>query len=145
MPVGKSRQKNSSEVVSMTQSQAPQSFLDRDTSFEGKIAFNGNIQIDGQFKGEVRSDGTLVIGEGAQVDASVNVSNAIIHGEFKGEITATELIEIGPSSRVAGELRTTNIQIAKGALVNAQIEMQPAGDSGVITLPTETREESIAD
>ena len=145
MPRGMRRKKTFTNAVSPAPAQTSQSFLDKETSFEGKLAFSGNIQIDGQFKGEVRSEGAFVVGESAEIEARVSVARAVIHGQFKGEITATELLEIGPNARLEGQLRTHNLQISKGAFVNAQIETQFDAGDGVITLPVESREESLAE
>src|ERR1017187_2154206 len=41
--------------------------LGRGTHFEGKLHFEGRVRIDGTFKGEIRSDDTLIIGEGAEI------------------------------------------------------------------------------
>ena len=43
--------------------------LGRGATFEGKLTFEGTVRIDGRFKGEVFSEDTLVIGEGAIVEA----------------------------------------------------------------------------
>src|SRR5687768_7505545 len=47
--------------------------LGRGTRFEGKLQFEGRVRIDGAFKGEIRSDDVLIIGDGAEVDADIEV------------------------------------------------------------------------
>jgi cytoskeletal protein CcmA (bactofilin family) len=106
--------------------QTLQSFLDRGTSFEGKISFSGTVRIDGRFKGQAHAPGTLVIGEGAVVEADVTVGSVIIHGKVVGQITASDTIEIGPQGRVEGSLRARRLQIAEGAQITAKIEMERA-------------------
>ena len=103
--------------------QTLQSFLDHGTLFEGKISFSGAVRVDGQFRGEASSDGTLVVGESAVVEAQVSVGSLVVHGRIGGDLNAADLIEIGPKARVGGSLRTKRIQIAEGAQVNAKIEM----------------------
>src|SRR4051812_17209558 len=41
--------------------------LGRGTRFEGKLHFEGRVRIDGVFKGEIKSDDVLIIGDGAEV------------------------------------------------------------------------------
>ena len=63
--------------------------LGRGTRFEGKLHFEGCVRIDGWFRGEIRSNDTLVIGEGAEVYAEVDVATVIVRGgEFVGNIRA---------------------------------------------------------
>jgi cytoskeletal protein CcmA (bactofilin family) len=105
-----------------------QSFLDRGTAFEGKISFSGTVRIDGRFKGQAHAPGTLVIGEGAVVEADVTVGSVVIHGKVVGQITAADTIQIGAQGRVEGSLRARRLQVAEGAQINAKIEMErPSG------------------
>ena len=106
-----------------------QSFLDAGTSFEGKIAFTGTIRIDGNFKGEVNAEGTLIIGETASVDASVSVGSLIVHGKVSGECTASELLHIGPKARIEGSVKANRLQIDEGAQLTAKVEMGKAAPS----------------
>jgi cytoskeletal protein CcmA (bactofilin family) len=100
-----------------------QSFLDGGTSFDGKITFSGTIRLDGAFKGEASADGTLVIGETAEVDAHLSVRSAVIHGQVRGDVIARDLIEIGPTARISGSLKTQRLRVAEGAKIDAKIEM----------------------
>ncbi|MFI5297896.1 MAG: polymer-forming cytoskeletal protein, partial [Polyangiales bacterium] len=54
--------------------------LGRGTRFEGKLYFEGSVRIDGEFHGTIKSEQTLVIGEGAEVFASVEVGTLIVRG-----------------------------------------------------------------
>jgi cytoskeletal protein CcmA (bactofilin family) len=100
-----------------------QSFLDSGTSFDGKITFTGTIRLDGAFKGEASADGTLVIGETAEVDAHLSVRTAVIHGQVRGDVIARDLIEVGPTARIHGSLKTQRLRVAEGARIDAKIEM----------------------
>ena len=62
--------------------------LGRGATFEGKLTFEGTVRIDGRFKGEVFTDDTLVIGEGAVVEAQLDVGEVIVQGTVIGNITA---------------------------------------------------------
>src|SRR5829696_48332 len=90
--------------------------LGRGASFEGKLTFEGTVRIDGRFKGEVCTDDTLVIGEGAIVEASLDGGEVIIQGTVIGNITAKRSIEIHAPGRVKGDLHTPTLQIDKGVI-----------------------------
>ncbi|MBW2464130.1 MAG: polymer-forming cytoskeletal protein [Deltaproteobacteria bacterium] len=47
--------------------------LGRGTEFEGKLTFDGRVRIDGAFRGEIWSEGMLVLGDGSQIDARIEV------------------------------------------------------------------------
>src|SRR5215470_17778984 len=100
--------------------------LGRGASFEGKLTFDGTVRIDGRFKGEVFSDDTLVIGEGAQVEAEIDVGEVIIQGFVVGNITARRSIEIHAPGRVKGDLHTPTLQIDKGVIFEGRSFMENA-------------------
>lgn len=98
--------------------------LGRGAAFEGKLTFEGTVRIDGKFKGEVFSDDVLVIGEGAQVEAQIDVGEVIIQGTVVGNITAKRSIEIHAPGRVKGDLHTPSLQIDKGVIFEGRSFME---------------------
>ena len=100
--------------------------LGRGASFEGKLTFEGTVRIDGRFKGEVFSEDTLVIGEGAVVEAQIEIGEVIIQGKVVGNITAKRSIEIHAPGHVEGDLHTPNLQIDKGVIFEGRSFMKNA-------------------
>ena len=100
--------------------------LGRGATFEGKLTFEGTVRIDGRFKGEVFSDDVLVIGEGAIVEAQLDVGEVIIQGTVIGNITAKRSIEIHAPGRVKGDLHTPTLQIDKGVMFEGRSFMEAA-------------------
>jgi cytoskeletal protein CcmA (bactofilin family) len=100
--------------------------LGRGATFEGKLTFEGTVRIDGRFKGEVFTDDVLVIGEGAIVEASLDVGEVIIQGTVIGNITAKRSIEIHAPGRVKGDLHTPSLQIDKGVMFEGRSFMEAA-------------------
>ena len=100
--------------------------LGRGAAFEGKLTFEGTVRIDGKFKGEVFSDDVLVIGEGAHVEAEVDVGEIIIQGTVVGNIKAKRSIEIHAPGRVKGDVHTPSLQIDKGVIFEGRSFMEQA-------------------
>lgn len=100
--------------------------LGRGASFEGKLTFEGTVRIDGRFKGEVFSDEVLVIGEGAIVEAEIDVGEIIIQGTVIGNIKAKRSIEIHAPGRVKGDVHTPSLQIDKGVIFEGRSFMEGA-------------------
>jgi cytoskeletal protein CcmA (bactofilin family) len=105
--------------------------------FEGKLTFDGTVRIDGRFKGEVFSDDTLVIGEGAVVEAEIEIGEVIIQGTVVGNIKAKRSIEIHAPGRVKGDLNTPSLQIAKGVIFEGRSFMEAA--NGGLKPPAPTK------
>src|SRR3954463_2424130 len=98
--------------------------LGRGAAFEGKLTFDGTVRIDGRFKGEVFSDDVLVIGEGAHVEAEIDIGEVIIQGTVVGNIKAKRSIEIHAPGRVKGDLHTPSLQIDKGVIFEGRSFME---------------------
>jgi cytoskeletal protein CcmA (bactofilin family) len=89
--------------------------LGRGTQFEGKLHFEGRVRIDGVFKGEIKSDDTLVIGEGAEVHAEIDVATVIVRGGIvHGNIRAKSAIEVHAPGKVIGNLHSPSLFIDRG-------------------------------
>ena len=123
-----------------TAKQAPQgeitTLLGRGAAFEGKLTFEGTVRIDGRFKGEVFSDDVLVIGEGAHVEAEIDIGEVIIQGTVVGNIKAKRSIEIHGPGRVKGDLHTPSLQIDKGVLFEGRSFMEAAVGQNVAGTPS---------
>lgn len=98
--------------------------LGRGSEFEGKLTFEGTVRIDGKLSGEVFSDDVLVIGEGAFVQAEIDVGEIIVQGTVQGNIRAKRGIEIHAPGRVKGDLTTPSLQIDKGVVFEGRSFME---------------------
>jgi cytoskeletal protein CcmA (bactofilin family) len=100
--------------------------LGPESTFEGKLVFDGTVRIDGKFKGEVRTDNALVIGESARVEAQLFVGSIVVNGEIIGDITAKHSVEIHAPARVRGNIETPQLMIAKGVTFEGSCKMDQA-------------------
>ena len=78
-------------------------FFGNDTEFEGKLSFSGAVRIDGSFKGEISTKGTLIVGETANIEAEIHASHIIISGEVRGSIVAENKIEAHAPGKIIGK------------------------------------------
>ena len=103
--------------------------LGRGSEFEGKLSFEGTVRIDGKLSGEIFTDDTLIIGEGAEVNAEINVGAVVIEGTVHGNIHAKRSVEIRTPGRVRGNISTPSLFIEKGVVFDGQCQMEPNGAS----------------
>lgn len=110
--------------------------LGRGTEFEGKLHFEGRVRIDGTFKGEVHSDDTLIIGDGAEVHAEIDVATVIVRGgAVHGNIRARTAIEIHAPGKVVGNLHSPSVFIDRGVEFQGSCRMDAVEPKGA-TKPT---------
>lgn len=111
--------------------------LGRGTRFEGKLHFEGRVRIDGYFKGEIRSDDTLVIGDGAEVHAEIDVATVIVRGgAVHGNIRAKTAIEIHAPAKVVGNLHSPSLFIDRGVEFQGSCRMDAVDEKPPAKAPT---------
>ena len=98
--------------------------LGPESSFDGKLAFDGTVRIDGRFKGEIKTENVLVIGQGARVEAQISVGTVIINGDVVGDIVAKQSVEIHAPGRLCGNICTPQLMIAKGVVFEGTTKME---------------------
>ena len=99
-------------------------FLGEGTEFEGKLSFTGSVRLDGRFKGEIFSEGTLVVGDSASIEGDIDVSEIIVSGEVKGTISASKRIEIHAPGKVFGNIQSPVVIIDEGVIFEGNCKMQ---------------------
>jgi cytoskeletal protein CcmA (bactofilin family) len=108
--------------------------LDKGAEFEGKLTFEGKVQINGKFRGEIFSEGVLLIGEGAQVDARIEIDTIIIQGNVTGNILARTRIEMHPPAVVKGDIVSPGLVVSEGAVFEGNCSMGRAVKGRVFEL-----------
>jgi len=103
--------------------------LGRESRFEGKLVFDGIVRIDGKFNGEIHTQGKLVIGESAMVEATSEVGTIILSGEYHGDVVAGERVEITRSGKLYGRVKTPILVVEEGGTLDGSCEMSRSGIS----------------
>ncbi|MDB4991592.1 MAG: hypothetical protein JWN04_6770 [Myxococcaceae bacterium] len=95
--------------------------LGEGAEFEGKLIFEGRARIDGKFRGDIVSDGTLVIGDRAEVEASISVGVLIVlGGTVRGDVRAQRTVELHAPAKVFGNITAPQLMIDRGVVFEGQ-------------------------
>jgi cytoskeletal protein CcmA (bactofilin family) len=95
-----------------------------------ELSFSGIVRIDGHFRGEISTEGTLIVGEAAVVESDVQVAHIIISGEIRGNIVAGRKVEIHAPGRVVGNIQTPVLVVDEGVVFEGNCRMQNTADTG---------------
>ena len=101
-------------------------FIDEGSEIEGKCTFSGTVILNGRFRGEIVSDGSLIVGEKGVVNASIRAGIVLINGEVVGNVMAAERIELRGSARVVGDVEAPVVLIEEGVLFEGRCDMTKA-------------------
>jgi cytoskeletal protein CcmA (bactofilin family) len=114
--------------------------LGEGAEFEGKLVFEGRVRIDGKFRGDIVSDGTLVIGDRAEVEATIAVGVLIVlGGTVRGEVSAQHTVELHAPSKVYGNITAPQLMIDRGVVFEGQSRLtQPPSDHSATKAEAQT-------
>ncbi len=88
--------------------------------FEGRFAVKGNLRIDGRFEGTALRVDQLQVGPEGKVKADITATNVVVEGIVIGNITATTRILLLSTARVLGDLRTPELIIQDGVVLEGK-------------------------
>jgi cytoskeletal protein CcmA (bactofilin family) len=98
--------------------------IGRSVVIDGEFSSDEDLTIEGTVKGNLQiREGTLTIGEPAQVEADVHGARVVVLGTLRGSITASVRIELGVTARVDGNLSADQVVLVDGARFNGRIDM----------------------
>ncbi|MCS7206168.1 MAG: polymer-forming cytoskeletal protein [Leptospiraceae bacterium] len=107
----------------LTENTNIQTIFEEGTHFSGILEFEKPLLINGYFEGEIRSKGTLIVGEKGKLKANIKAGTVIIGGEVIGNIEAFEKIEMLNTGKIIGNIRTSRLYIAEGVIFDGNCEM----------------------
>ena len=112
-------------------------FIDQGVSLEGTLQITGTFRIDGAVKGNIISEQTLVLGEGAKVEGQIEGNRVVISGRFDGVIFAKGRVEIQPKGVVTGEVHSPCLVIEPGGIFDGRCHMLASSDATAsgVTIP----------
>jgi len=91
---------------------------------EGKMSVTtGMIRLNSNFKGEIASQGTVVIADQGEVEATVQAKVVSVAGKVRGNIHAEERLEIKEHGVVLGEIYTRVLVVEPGGYFEGQCHM----------------------
>ena len=90
--------------------------LDKGAFFEGKLSFEGTVQIGGSFRGEIFTKDTLVVNESAEITAQIEADTIIISGRVEGNLFARRRVIMHPPAVFKGTVTSPSLRIDEGVV-----------------------------
>lgn len=104
-------------------------FLDKGVKLEGTIELAGTFRIDGQVKGTVISQDTLILGDNARVEGQIEGNHVVVGGRFDGVMFAKGRVEIQPKGVVTGEIHAPCLVIEPGGIFDGRCHMLASAEA----------------
>lgn len=92
----------------------------------GQFFGEGNLQVGGQLEGRIDLSGTVLILEGAKVQADISATEITVAGVVWGNLAAVGKAEVSATGQLLGDVRCKAMIIREGAVVNGSVNMGAA-------------------
>ncbi len=89
--------------------------LGKDVVFKGIARFEGTVQLDSRFDGEIYTNGVLVVGEHAAITGTIQAGTVVSSGKIRGDITASEKVQLLKSAVLIGNVQAPSFSMEEGA------------------------------
>jgi cytoskeletal protein CcmA (bactofilin family) len=118
----------------------------RETEVNGKLRFEGTVQVEGTFTGETLN---ALLGHGAEVNGKLHFEGTVrIDGTFKGEISTHDLLIIGEGAKIAANIScgsvVVNGEVTGNITASDSVQLhRPARVKGDIATPSLTIDKGV--
>jgi len=114
-----SKNKKNANTAQNAQPRAVPSIISADLKVVGDLSSAGEIQVDGEVTGDIRSK-VLLVGEGASIKGEIRAETVRVHGHVNGQIRAT-FVNLAKTAHVVGDILHENLSIQEGAFLEGHI------------------------
>src|SRR6266567_5578925 len=113
--------------------------LSSDVEIKGSIKFQKELLIDGKVEGDINSDGTLTVGENAEIRGEIKTKSITVYGKVHGNITVAERCELKSKCVLQGDLKAARLIIEEGATFIGKSEVTSGAYSAAPARPEVVR------
>ena len=114
---------NNGTLEGVTSDEKVETIIGPTVRVEGTLSSNGNINIEGEFKGTLTVQSKLNVGRDAKIEAEVTAENAFIAGGIKGNLEVKDRLELSNTAKIDGDVKAGTMIMEAGASLNGRCTM----------------------
>ena len=97
---------------------------------QGDLNSEGNIKIEGQVSGKVKTSQSVFVIPGAKINADILAGNAVVGGEVQGNLKITGHLILQSTAKIMGDISCQIFRVEDGAQFSGKCSM---GTNGAMT------------
>lgn len=98
---------------------------------QGDLNSEGNIKIEGQVSGKVKTSQSVFVVPGAKICADVLAGNAVIGGEVQGNLKISGHLILQSTAKILGDIACQILRVEDGAQFSGKCSMNVEGVTAV--------------
>lgn len=107
------------------------SSIGRDVTIEGTIRGATNLEIWGNFEGEMEIEGLVWLRPGSRFSGGLVTTDLVVEGELHGTVRATSKVDMRATCRVKADVTATRVAAAEGSHIEGRITVVKNTDNVV--------------
>lgn len=92
------------------------SLIGEGSEFRGEFKVKDLIRIDGYFKGNIITDGKVLVGRTGTVETDIRAGVVVVGGEVRGSIHAERRVTLLSTCKLYGDVVTKSLVIEEGVV-----------------------------
>ena len=101
------------------------SIIGEGSYFKGEFTLKGTLRVEGCYEGDKLEVDNVIIGQTGKVKSNIKSIAAVSEGIVVGNIEASSRVMLMPTSRVLGEIRTPELIIQNGVMLEGLCVIAP--------------------
>jgi cytoskeletal protein CcmA (bactofilin family) len=98
--------------------------LEPGADMDGKLTISsGTARLNSHFKGEIASDGTVLIADRGEVEADIKCKSIVVVGKVRGSVQVSDRVEIKERGVILGDIYTPVLVVEPGGYFDGQCHM----------------------
>jgi cytoskeletal protein CcmA (bactofilin family) len=89
--------------------------------YEGDLAFEGRVRVDGHFVGRIYTEDVLEIGPDGRVEGEADLARAVVAGTLSGKLRVREHLLVERTGLVEGTLDAGVLEVRPGGRIHGAV------------------------
>jgi len=115
--------------------------IGRGVKIDGKLNCNGSIRVEGEIKGDISSQGSVMVGERGNVNGQIKADSITIGGKVTGTVNALKKLVLDTTGDLKGDIITKILVVEEGARFEGNSKMGTSGNTWKFLKPVKTEPE----
>lgn len=111
--------------------------ISKGTNIQGDLTCDGDLRIDGEVKGTVRSRSKVMVGPDGYINGEIECVHAEVLGRVKGSLTVQDHLYLRGNARMEGDVLTTHFEMEPSVKFNGKCTMQDKVELASLAKPAE--------
>jgi len=100
--------------------------IGKNSYFKGVFSLKGALKVEGCYEGENLNVESVFITATGKIKSNINAGTVVVEGIIIGNIEAKNRVMLMPTSRILGEIRTPELIIQNGAILEGVCVIAPS-------------------